>query len=203
MISYRGYQFEKMFEVLLKEHGYRGVERNVVYFITLKRLSHFFRSENYKRQVDVQYYDGNIVVPKLNIMELKYTTHEYPICYEEKNNIRLDIIDKLIGKSINGKEYPGTLTLVGADKAFLVTNKHFPRYIIEKAKYNGIGILQKEDLIDMIHEPKSGLLELIKDFFKIQKDKPKDLEAMIRAVSLNKSERKARCKEVKRIILLN
>ena len=149
-----GTKFEIWLEHLFKNLGYEQVFRNVEY-----RLS-----RNCFRQVDLLVFETNGYKIKKTLVEAKYSSNG-PIKYflrqkKKKSAQQLPRIDNLVDELLERKSF------TGADKALLVTNKHFDGLILKESKKKNVGIIQGHNL-EEAYRRSGGKLSLEESISKI------------------------------------
>ncbi|MFH1307733.1 MAG: hypothetical protein ABIH72_02685 [archaeon] len=133
----RGMQFEIWLELLLKEQEYPNVIRNVE-----------FRKERYvMRQVDVAYdivKQGRLYKA---VVEAKYCANGRVKDWTRGNGGKRKAGQTIrnIGDMVD--EFEERLNFVGADYAFLATNKIFDDKVKAKAESKGIRVVERRELM--------------------------------------------------------
>lgn len=141
-----GTRFEKWLELILtlqsnRTGKFKNIRRNVI--LRKKNGTH--------RQADIYYMWASNGTKYNIILEAKYSSNG-PINYDlregekHKNGQVIPVINNVVDELYERKKF------IGADYAFLVTNKSFHKKIIQNAKKMSINLMDGKDLEELYYK---------------------------------------------------
>lgn len=127
-----GDRFEMFLEELLCDCGFRCVRRNIVY----TRWSRLRKKYLTRRQVDLEVREG--ILRRKSVFEAKYLTNGY------RRSLPLNYRGQNLPQAVEEKR-----KFAEAARGYLVTNAYFTDDLVEEAKRLGIGLYDREELVEM------------------------------------------------------